>query len=44
MAPKHKSSMTTGTTKLRTRGKKAKDSQPPAKRTRLASTMAGKEQ
>ena len=32
--------MTTGTSKLRTRGKKEQDSQAPAKRTKLASTMA----
>ena len=32
--------MTSGMSKLRTRGKKVQDSQPPAKRTRLASTMA----
>ena len=32
--------MTTGTSNLRTRGKKVQDSQPPAKRTRLASSTA----
>ena len=32
--------MTTSTTEPRTRGKKAQNLQPPAKRTRLASTMA----
>ena len=32
--------MTTSTIKLKTSGKKVQDSQPPAKRTRLASTMA----
>ena len=40
MAPKHKSSTTTGKTKLKTRGKKAQDSQPPSKRTRLVSIMS----
>ena len=40
MAPKHKNTTTSGTSKLRTRGKKAQDSTPPAKKTRLASAMA----
>ena len=38
MAPKHKPSATTGTVKPRTRGTKAHHSEPPAKRTRMATT------
>ena len=40
MAPKSKNSTTSGTSKLRTRGKMAKDVSPPVKKSRLASAMA----
>ena len=40
MAPKHKPSATTGMAKLRTRGAKAHNSEPPDKRTRAATTIA----
>ena len=40
MAPKHKQSATTGKAKLRTRGNKACNLEPPAKRTRAANTTA----
>ena len=40
MAPKQKNSTNSGTSKLRTRGKKAQDVSLPVKKARLASAMA----